>query len=103
MDSTIPKDDDIYSYIKEFRGPPTTLQLCLPVLTGIDTHPQYSERTSTNEKGEFHKPLVVAQRVAMYVQRWGRVVPIDPVVFLHNILEKRGYETELIATCGQRK
>lgn len=39
---------------------------------------------------------LVTERVSTWVQRWGRVLPVPPVEFLHNILTCRGYETRPI-------
>ncbi len=95
--------DEVYTYIKEFRGPPTPLQLCLPVVTGEEIHPQFTESVQSNGDDPFHNPLIIPKRVTMFVQRWGRVVAMDPVIFLHNILEKRGYDTDFIPNASPER
>jgi hypothetical protein len=94
--NSISRNEDVYTFVKEFRGPPTPLQLCLPVLIGREPHPQYAESA---ESEDFHNPVVVPNRVSIFVQRWGRVVAMSPVLFLQQILESRGYETEFISPC----
>lgn len=44
---------------------------------------------------------LVAERVTTWVHRWGKVLPVPPVEFLHNILTYRGYETRPIPSLSQ--
>lgn len=83
--------------IPKFIGPPTPLDICLPVIKLTDKNPHCEEDEN------IYNPSEVQKRVKIIVQRWGRVVPIDPEIFLLRILESRGYETEFVSAISQRK
>ena len=92
--------------ISNFRGPPTPLEICMPVIACEEMHPEVEEKekaVTENRIVDFQSPDTVASRVKIYIQRWGRVVPVHPVQFLHNILTKRGYDYHFIHTVNEKK
>jgi hypothetical protein len=48
------------------------------------------------EERDVFDSSIVTERVFLWIQRWGKVLPVPPVEFLHNILTYRGYDTRLI-------
>lgn len=92
--------------ITSFRGPPTPLEICMPVMLCEEEHPEVADRENATEENaliNYQSPTVVASRVKIHLQRWGRVVPIHPVQFLHNILVNRGYEYNFIPTMAEKR
>eukprot|EP01040_Poterioochromonas_malhamensis_P003977 gene3977-4254_t len=81
------------TFIANFRGPPTPLEICTPVIMGKENHPEIEEALADMDS---HDPSVVTKRVNLFIHRWGRVVPIPPDQFFKNILQKRGYSEEFV-------
>jgi hypothetical protein len=81
------------------RSVSSALDVCVKVIKAEQRNETVVVKNGVER--EVFDVAIVSERVSTWVQRWGKVVPVPPVEFLHNILTYRGYETNPIPSLSR--